>query len=89
MGAGKHADHRGGRAAGTRGRRRSGGGATDDGAGHGPVTAVACVATLDDVTRFVSAHQVAAYLGLTPREYSSVEQQRRGRESQGKALPIG
>ncbi|MGH7644599.1 MAG: IS110 family transposase [Gemmatimonadales bacterium] len=37
----------------------------------GPVTAVAFVATLDDVTRFASAHQVAAYLGLTPREYSS------------------
>ncbi|MGH7427619.1 MAG: transposase [Gemmatimonadales bacterium] len=35
----------------------------------GPVTAVAFVATLDCVTRFTSAHQVAAYLGLTPREY--------------------
>jgi transposase len=49
--------------------------------GIGPVTAVAFVATLDDVTRFASAHQVAAYLGLTPREYSSGEQQRRGRIS--------
>ena len=49
--------------------------------GIGPVTAVAFVATLDDVTRFTSAHQVAAYLGLTPREYSSGEQQRRGRIS--------
>jgi transposase len=47
----------------------------------GPVTAVAFVATLDDVTRFAGAHQVAAYLGLTPREYSSGEQQRRGRIS--------
>jgi len=47
----------------------------------GPVTAVAFVATLDDVTRFARAHQVAAYLGLTPREYSSGEQQRRGRIS--------
>ena len=47
----------------------------------GPVTAVAFVATLDDVTRFASAHQVAAYLGLPPREYSSGEQQRRGRIS--------
>ena len=49
--------------------------------GIGPVTAVAFVATLDAVTRFVSAHHVAAYLGLTPREYSSGEQQRRGRIS--------
>ena len=47
----------------------------------GPVTAVAFVATLDDVGRFASAHQVAAYLGLTPSERSSGEQQRRGRIS--------
>ncbi len=45
------------------------------------MTAVAFVATLDVVTRFRSAHQVEAYLGLTPREYSSGEQQRRGRIS--------
>ena len=49
--------------------------------GIGPVTAVAFVATLDVVTRFASAHHVAAYLGLTPREYSSGEQQHRGRIS--------
>ena len=49
--------------------------------GVGPVTAVAFVATLDVVTRFASAHHVAAYLGLTPREYSSGEQQHRGRIS--------
>jgi len=47
----------------------------------GPVTAVAFVATLDDVTRFRTAHQVAGYLGLTPREYSSGERQHRGRIS--------
>jgi transposase len=47
----------------------------------GPVTAVAFVATLDDVTRFRTAHQVAGYLGLTPREYSSGERQQRGRIS--------
>jgi transposase len=47
----------------------------------GPVTAAAFVATLDDSTRFASAHQVAAFLGLTPTEYSSGEQQRRGRIS--------
>jgi transposase len=49
--------------------------------GIGPVTAVAFVATLDEVGRFRDAHQVAAYLGLTPREYSSGERQHRGRIS--------
>jgi len=47
----------------------------------GPVTAVAFVATLDDVGRFESAPRVAAYLGLAPSERSSGEQQRRGRIS--------
>ncbi len=45
----------------------------------GPITATAFVATLDDVTRFTSAHQVEAYLGLTPGEHSSGDQQHRGR----------
>jgi transposase len=45
----------------------------------GPVTAAAFVAALDEVTRFRHAHQVAAYLGLVPRELSSGETQRRGR----------
>lgn len=47
----------------------------------GPITAVAFVATPDDVGRFGNAHRVAAYLGLTPSERSSGEQQRRGRIS--------
>jgi transposase len=38
--------------------------------GVGPVTAVAFVATLDDVTRCARPGQVAAYLGLVPREYT-------------------
>lgn len=42
------------------------------------MTAAAFVATLDDVTRFHSAHQVQAYLGLVPRERSSGERQHRG-----------
>jgi transposase len=46
--------------------------------GIGPVTAAAFVAALDDVTRFRSAHQVQAYLGLIPRERSSGERQHRG-----------
>ena len=46
--------------------------------GVGPVTAVAFVATVDDVARFRGAHQVEAYLGLVPSEWSSSEVQRRG-----------
>lgn len=45
----------------------------------GPVTALAFVAALDDVTRFHSAHQVQAYLGLVPSEYSSGDHRLRGR----------
>jgi transposase len=47
--------------------------------GVGPVTALAFVATVDRVERFTSGHQVASYLGLVPREWSSSETQRRGR----------
>jgi transposase len=46
--------------------------------GIGPVTASALVATLDDITRFSSAHQCEAYLGLVPGERSSGEQRRIG-----------
>jgi transposase len=45
----------------------------------GPVMATAFVAALDDAGRFATAHQVEAYLGLVPREWSSGEGQRRGR----------
>jgi transposase len=45
----------------------------------GPVTAAAFVATIDDAQRFRRAHEVEAYLGLVPREFSSGESQRRGR----------
>jgi transposase len=45
----------------------------------GPVTAAAYGAALDDAHRFGRAHQVEAYLGLVPREWSSGETQRRGR----------
>ena len=47
--------------------------------GVGPVTATAFVATLDTADRFRGASQVAAYLGLVPREMSSGEKQRKGR----------
>jgi transposase len=46
--------------------------------GVGPVTAVAFVSTLDLVQRFEGAHQVQAYIGLVPCEFSSGERQHRG-----------
>jgi transposase len=45
--------------------------------GVGPVTAVRFLATLDDVSRFRTAHSVQSYLGLTPGERSSSEVQHR------------
>jgi len=45
----------------------------------GPITASAVVATIDDVTRFRSAHQFEAFLGLVPGERSSGEKRRVGR----------
>jgi transposase len=45
----------------------------------GPVTALAYVAALDVVARFANAHQVEAYLSLTPSEYSSGDRRLRGR----------
>jgi transposase len=47
--------------------------------GVGPITAAAFVAAVDDVSAFRRPSQVASYLGLVPREYSSGEQLRRGR----------
>jgi transposase len=44
----------------------------------GPVTAAAFASTIDDVNRFRNAHQVEAYLGLTPSEMSSGERQHKG-----------
>jgi transposase len=45
----------------------------------GPITASAVVATIDDITRFHSAHQFEAFLGLVPGERSSGEKRRIGR----------
>lgn len=47
--------------------------------GVGPVTAACFVATIDDAGRFASAHQLEAFLGLVPQEWSSGERLRRGR----------
>ena len=44
----------------------------------GPVTAAAFLAAVDDAQRLRHAHQLEAYLGLVPREYSSGDTQRRG-----------
>jgi transposase len=46
--------------------------------GIGPVTSLAFVLTLGDVARFQRGKQVASYLGLIPREFSSGGQQRLG-----------
>ena len=45
----------------------------------GGVTASAFVSTIDDITRFRSAHQLEAYLGIVPGERSSGEKRRLGR----------
>ena len=47
--------------------------------GVGPVTARAFVATIDDLTRFHSAHELEAYRGVVPRERSSGEKRQLGR----------
>ena len=46
--------------------------------GVGPITSLAFVLTLGDVKRFPRGKQVASYLGLIPREYSSGGHQRLG-----------
>jgi transposase len=46
--------------------------------GVGPITATSFVATIGSAQRFRGAHQLEAYLGLVPREYSSGEKQRKG-----------
>jgi transposase len=46
--------------------------------GVGPLTSLAFVLTMGDVSRFQRGKQVASYLGLIPREYSSGGHQRLG-----------
>ena len=46
--------------------------------GVGPITALAFVLTIGDVSRFPRGKQVASYLGLIPRERSSGGHQRLG-----------
>jgi transposase len=47
--------------------------------GIGPVTAMELILELGDMTRFSKGEQLAAYLGLTPAQYSSGENIRMGR----------
>ena len=54
--------------------------------GVGPVTAAAFLAAIDDVGRFHDAHQLEAYLGLVPREYSSGETPAPRADHQGRPL---
>lgn len=49
--------------------------------GVGILTALHFVVAIGDYTRFKDSRNVAAYLGLTPRQYSSGESQRLGRVS--------
>jgi len=46
--------------------------------GVGPITALAFKAEVDDPNRFEDSKDVAAYIGLTPRQYSSGEVHRQG-----------
>ena len=46
--------------------------------GVGPITAMAYVLTMGDVSRFPRGKQVASYLGLIPREHSSGGRQKLG-----------
>lgn len=46
--------------------------------GVGPLTALAFKAEIDDPRRFEDSRDVAAYIGLTPNQYSSGETQRQG-----------
>ena len=46
--------------------------------GVGPITALAFKAEVDDAKRFENSKDVAAYIGLTPKQYSSGEVHRQG-----------
>jgi transposase len=52
----------------------------------GPITASAVVATVDDISRFQSAHQFEAFLGLVPGERSSGEKRKVGKIHEGRQL---
>ena len=47
-------------------------------AGVGPVTASAFLATIDDITRFRTAHELEAYVSVIPSERNSEEKRQLG-----------
>lgn len=47
--------------------------------GIGPITAMEILLELGDITRFTRGDQLAAYVGLTPSQYSSADKIRMGR----------
>jgi transposase len=49
--------------------------------GIGPITASAIAATIVDPSAFKSGRELAAWIGLVPREHSSVGKQKLGRIS--------
>jgi transposase len=49
--------------------------------GIGPITAMAFKVEIDNPKRFKNSRAVGAYLGMTPRQYSSGENQKQGRIS--------
>lgn len=49
--------------------------------GVGTITALTFKAVIDDPTRFTNPRDIGAYLGLTPRQYSSGESTKQGRIS--------
>jgi len=46
--------------------------------GVGPITALSFKAEIDEISRFTDSRNVAAYLGLTPSQYSSGETKKQG-----------
>lgn len=56
--------------------------------GVGPITALTVKVTIDDPTRFKRSRNVAAYVGLTPKEYSSGESKRKGGISKAGAAEV-
>jgi transposase len=49
--------------------------------GVGPITSLRFIAEIGDVARFSRSKSVGAYVGMTPRQYSSGETQKQGRIS--------
>src|SRR4029079_5744684 len=51
--------------------------------GVGPITALTYKMEIDDPKKFKRSRSVGAYLGMTPKQYSSGETKKQGRISKG------